>query len=338
MTNNLNAISIDYIANQLNQKSKSYFIGKLQEIRTELKGLKRRPGYNIFSSQTIADEWAFHHGGRCELQYNIGWETVSDIYELRHGVAFSFETSRTLPSLDVLVPKVRLFNDFLRMYPEIYSDMRMWHYQENRSTDSMPGPIPFELVTKGCFLFMGKRQTVDKIDYDVILEDFDRLLPLYKYIESNNTYQPVSLPDTSPFEFKPGCTIKASATVATYAQRELNIKLRHNELQYALFQRLVSKYGIDNVGTELTSGIGTSVDIVVNMDGEYYYYEIKTAASPRACLREAIGQLLEYSFWPGAQPATRLIIVGESPADNDCIEYLRRLNLKFPLPIYYEQV
>ena len=74
------------------------------------------------------------------------------------------------------------------------------------------------------------------------------------------------------------------------------------------------------------------------MYGEYYYYEITTAASPRSSLREAIAQLLEYSFWPGAQPATRLIIVGESPADNDCIEYLRRLNLKFPLPIYYEQV
>jgi hypothetical protein len=142
----------------------------------------------------------------------------------------------------------------------------------------------------------------------------------------------------APFTFKSGCTVKASSTVATYTQKQLNVNLRHNELQQALYQHLVSQYGKENVGTEITSGVGTSVDVIVRRDNGYWFYEIKTSLSPRACLREAIGQLLEYAFWPGAQPAIRLVVAGESPIDKDCMEYLRRLNLRFPLPIDYEQI
>ncbi len=71
---------------------------------------------------------------------------------------------------------------------------------------------------------------------------------------------------------------------------------------------------------------------------KYWFYEIKTALTPRACLREAIGQLLEYGFWPGAQEPARFIVVGESPIDGDAQEYLRRLRKRFSLPIEYEAI
>jgi hypothetical protein len=332
-------LSIYNIALNINNRANRYSIGGLQDIRTELKGLKHRPGPNIFSSQTISDDWAFHTGGRSELQFNIGWEYESGFQELRHGVAFSFETSQTLPSIEVLVSKVRLFNDFMRIHPDLYSDMHMWHYyKEKRSSDYLPTPIEHALVTEGCFIFLGKRQPSDKIDYDIILEDFDRLLPLYRYIEGNGRSYPTILPSNIPFTFKPGCSIKISSTLATYKQKQLNVKLLHNQMQETLYQRLVSQYGEENVGTELVSGVGTSVDIVVRTVHGYVFYEIKTAITPRACLREAIGQLLEYSFWPGAQSAIKLVVVGESPIDDVCAEYLRRLNLRFPLPIDYEQI
>lgn len=72
------------------------------------------------------------------------------------------------------------------------------------------------------------------------------------------------------------------------------------------------------------------------MKNEYWFYEIKTALTPRACLREAIGQLLEYGFWPGGQEPARFIVVGESPIDDNGQEYLRRLRKRFSLPIEYE--
>lgn len=202
----------------------------------------------------------------------------------------------------------------------------------------MPGPIPSELAVEGIFVFLGKRQPTSKIDYQMILDDFDRLLALYKYVESGGTTQPVTLPTQTGFVFRAGCTLKASSAKATQAEKQLDLNLRHNDLQIALYHRLMSKYGKDNVGTELPSGVGMSVDVVVRQKSEYWFYEIKTASSPRACLREALGQILEYAFWPGAQEATRLIIVGESAIDEDAEEYLKRLKKRFSLPIKYEQI
>jgi hypothetical protein len=77
---------------------------------------------------------------------------------------------------------------------------------------------------------------------------------------------------------------------------------------------------------------------VVRQNNEYWFYEIKTAHSPRACIRQAIGQLLEYAFWTSSQNVTRLIVVGETPLDQDGAKYLRTLQKQFSLPIDYEHI
>lgn len=69
-----------------------------------------------------------------------------------------------------------------------------------------------------------------------------------------------------------------------------------------------------------------------------WFYEVKTAGSVRGCLREAIGQLLEYALWPGATRPSRLIVVGEPAPDADANAYLGALNAAFPLPISYRQL
>lgn len=155
------SLDIHSIADKLNDLAPPHPIGKLQDIRTQLKQLKRRPGDKIFSTQTTFDNWAFHHGGRTELQFNIGYADGDNGDELRHGVAFSFEPSQTLTSIDVLVPKVAFFNDFIKSNADEFSDMRMWHYDDGRSVDRPPSPIPWGLVTKGVFVFLGNRQTID---------------------------------------------------------------------------------------------------------------------------------------------------------------------------------
>ncbi len=322
-------------AKALNSKAQSYRIGTLQQLRTDLHGLKKRPGSKIFSSRTITADWAFHHGGRSELQFNIGTEDTM----FRYGVAFSFQTSQSLPTIDRLIPKVRLFNDFLRRHPDLYADMRIWHWRdESRSGESLPGPISHELVSKGVFVFLGHRSSVQELDSDRILAEMDRLLPLYEYVESKGRTQRFSKPDEEQFIFRSGCTSKAAATKVSYAQQELDVNLRHNLLQNAFYRRLVKRHGAENVGTESSTGIGTRVDLVVRQPNGYSFYEIKTYLEPRACIREAIGQLLEYAFWPGSQEAYQLIVVGETAADADVKEYCRRLNKRFSLPIQYQHI
>jgi len=311
-----------------------------------MKQMKRLATQNIFSSRSVFKDYAYHAGGRTEIQFNIGIERFNDIEELRHGVAFSLETSKSYPDIvEKLTPKIRLFNDFIQLYSNMYADMRMWHYtwgrkkeEAKRSPDYMPTIISHKLVTNHVFIFLGKRQPCERINYELILGDFDRLLPLYNYIESEGCLPPVSSIGTDSFEFRPGCTVKAAYTAATQSQREIDINLRHNVLQQTLYQHLANEHGADNVRTEQPSGVGTMVDVVVRIGAEYWFYEIKTFQSPRACIREALGQLLEYSFWPGAQRASRLIVVGETSLDDEGKRYLQTLKERFSLPIEYEQI
>lgn len=328
------------IAEELNARAAGHPIGQIQEIRRKLRKLDRLPGKDIFriGSKTVVSDWACHYGGRTELQFNIGKDGSGGTM-LRHGVAFSFETNLTLRTLDVLKPKVDRFNKFLRRFPDKYAHLLMWHFERDvRSDEYLPGPIPPERVREGVFVFMGKRRPITQLNYELILDDFDELLPLYRYVERVDVLPTISMPSVPQFAFVPGCTARAQKTTARPAPAELDVTLRHNVLQEALHKRLVSRFGARNVGTELPSGAGTSVDVVVRRPDGYWFYEIKTAHSPRACIREALGQLLEYAFWPGGQEALRLIVVGECPLDQDGREYLRQLRRRFALPIHYEQI
>ena len=326
------------IAKELNERARKHPIGKLQKIRSG----QDHPitGQDIFrlTSKTVHDNWACHYGGRPELQFNIGLEEGGR--KLRHGVAFSLETSRQYPDIvELLRPKIQLFNDFMLLCPMLFSDMEMWYYDHHRrSLDYIPEPVPSHLVRKQVFIFIGKRQPINRINYEVILCDFNRLLPVYEYVESHGTKRPDLSSSSDELGFRPGCTAKASSATGTQAGKQVSFCLRHNDLQTAFHQQLVSKYGAKNVGTENTFVPGTSIDVVVRNKDAYWFYEIKASRFPRACLREAIGQLLEYAFWPGAPAVERLIVVGESPLDKDAADYLCSLKKRFSLPIEYEQI
>jgi hypothetical protein len=331
-------LNIREIAEELNERARSRGIGQLQAIRKNLKLKKTQPGTKIFNTQSTFNDYAFHYGGRTELQFNIG-SADGGHENLRYGVAFSFEIGRNLPSLAILVPKVKFFNDYIQLNAGDYSDMRMWHYaNDRRSEDEPPVPIPSGLVRNGVFIFLGNRQSVKKIDYEKILTDFERLLPLYLYVESLGKSAPVPLPETG-FNFKAGHSKRLTTAKAKLTEKELDLDLRHNLLADVLYNQLVSKCGVNQVRTEHPSGVGTQIDLVVEKSkDEYWFYEIKTALTPRACLREAIGQLLEYGFWPGAQEPKRLIVVGETPIDKEAEEYLLRLRKRFSLRVEYQCV
>ena len=92
------------LTEELNRRAERHPIGRLQEIRQKFKKLARPRTRQLFTSQTTAEDYAFHDGGRTELQFNIGLEAIDGGEYLRHGVAFSLEPSRTLPDIGPLVP------------------------------------------------------------------------------------------------------------------------------------------------------------------------------------------------------------------------------------------
>lgn len=107
---------------------------------------------------------------------------------------------------------------------------------------------------------------------------------------------------------------------------ETKAKLIHDELQDSLYEQLSQKFGKENVGTENNSASKGKIDAVSRKNGERIIYEIKVDTDPRFVIRDAIGQLLEYAFWPGATKPTELVIVGIADENDESCEYLKKLN------------
>ncbi|ABR91857.1 Hypothetical protein mma_3160 [Janthinobacterium sp. Marseille] len=143
----------------------------------------------------------------------------------------------------------------------------------------------------------------------------------------------------SEFVFSPGHTNRKEGLVKIAAAKsDLTAALLHNEIQNKLYLNLVEKYGAESVGTERATGYGTLIDVVVKTKKFCWFYEIKTASSVKACIRQAIPQLLEYAYWNGsAQIADKLIIVSPLPVTKEAQDYLLFLREKFGLPLEYEQ-
>ena len=72
------------LTNQLNESAGNYETGAIQNIRKKLKGLKKKLNNKIFSDVTISDDgWAFHHGGRSEMQFNFLWDYGGEKWIIR---------------------------------------------------------------------------------------------------------------------------------------------------------------------------------------------------------------------------------------------------------------
>ena len=332
-------MTIPELAEELNRHSIDFKIGNLQEIRVKLHGLKRVPRQGIFGPQSIHDRYAFHLGCRVrnELQFNIGLEQREEGDMIRYGVAFSLETSQTLPSLEPMIPKIRRFNEYVTDRLENLPGIAMWHHDTNKgylSEDRPVGQIPDELVKPGVFIMLGKRVAKDNVDVQGILAGFDSLLPLYYHVEGSEQSPAITMePD-----FTPGCPDFIESTTARHKGQTVDVALRHQTLQMALYKHLGQEAGCKNVRMERHLNIGVSVDGVVLRNGKQTFYEVKVASSVRSCVRAALGQLIEYCHWPSADRASEMIVVGEAKLDSDSRAYLRLLRDRFGLPIWYRRI
>jgi len=114
------------------------------------------------------------------------------------------------------------------------------------------------------------------------------------------------------------------------AQQTTTIDPKHVRLQNRLYNSLCTRYGRDAVSYEKDF-----VDLQVVSPDEHIFFEIKTDSSAKMCLRNAIGQLLEYSIYPSKQRADRLVVVGDSVANSNDIEYLSFLRSCYSIPVFY---
>jgi len=152
--------SISAIATAINELAPDHPIGKLQELRTKMKQLKRTASVIFDISRKSVNEkegWAFHTGGREEIQFNIGIERKQDRF--RFGVAFSLEPSRSLHDIAPLLPKIERFNEFVRNNFEALDPFRMWVWRKN---EIIKTDLP-EFQAESCCLFRARRMTLPSL-------------------------------------------------------------------------------------------------------------------------------------------------------------------------------
>jgi hypothetical protein len=329
-------MSITNLAEQINMAATAYRVGTLQELRSKLHGRRARTT-KIFSSATVFQKkgYAFHDGGRQELQFNIGTEQRGQVRWWRHGVAFSFEASRSLPDPAVLVPKVRRFNEWVRANADALGGFQMWDWEASSAgADRSPGEILAASVEREAFVFLGARVPDGEIDVHRILQDFDRLYPLYAYVESGTEPEDGPLPSRAP---QRRSNIATHTTVSRLAT-EIEVDLRHNRLQQALVRILHREFPGCSVEPEYEIAGGGRVDVAVDTPDGLLFCEIKVTPNVRAALREAIGQLVEYATWPAEHRSRKWLVVSEGTPSAQEVSYLQALRALYNLPVFYRRI
>ena len=140
------------------------------------------------------------------------------------------------------------------------------------------------------------------------------------------------------FNFAAGHNIGNESSLRSYTASDKHYDLFHNCMQNYIYEQLCKEYGRDNVGTEQDTGFGSRVDIVVKQNDEtIIFYELKTSNSIRQCIREGLAQLMEYSYFPDRNNASKLVVVSQNKIDNYNKRYINKLRRAFKILIYYQQ-
>lgn len=72
----------------------------------------------------------------------------------------------------------------------------------------------------------------------------------------------------------------------------------------------------------------------LTVNNQWHYFEIKTD-SPKLSIRKAIGQIMEYAYYPNSKKADKLIIISDGLPNKDTIDYLKFIREMFNIPISY---
>jgi hypothetical protein len=112
--------------------------------------------------------------------------------------------------------------------------------------------------------------------------------------------------------------------------QEVIVRKRHKILQNILLEDLKEEYGNGSVHLEKEG-----VDIVVKTEKGFKLYEVKISHSAKNCIREALGQIIEYSHYTSFNNILELIIVGNHPMMDEDKEYFKYLNSCISLNLQY---
>lgn len=133
-------------------------------------------------------------------------------------------------------------------------------------------------------------------------------------------------------------TLDTSEILRTTREGEVLIDPRHKKIQNAIVKQLKKEYSnikVETVVKSLSSGQRIDVIGTTKATDEIHYFEVKTG-SARQSIREALGQILEYSHYNHKSTrASKLFIVGPEKPDKYDVAYIQKLREMYNLPVYF---
>jgi hypothetical protein len=107
--------------------------------------------------------------------------------------------------------------------------------------------------------------------------------------------------------------------------RTYQAEQKHSKLQNALYKKLLAVHGVGKVFMERKR-----VDVLLDLPEQITFYEVKPYSSVVECIREALGQVLAYTFSnaKGDGRKRKIVVVGQYPpneSEQKFIDYIKSL-------------
>ncbi|MBO4452257.1 MAG: hypothetical protein J5770_07570 [Bacteroidaceae bacterium] len=117
---------------------------------------------------------------------------------------------------------------------------------------------------------------------------------------------------------------------------KIQIDPLHKRIQNAVVEILKGQYTNLQLETNPDDAADQRIDIkgYSKKDQEWHFFEVKTVSAKR-CIREALGQILEYAHYPNVARAKKFFIIGPNPPDDNDKAYMELLRKRYNLPIWF---
>lgn len=277
-------------------------------------------GYHYAFLQTVAKSWDKYDG----QQFSITLYTINSVTNEKWWIGRIDKVEVVSKDEAVAIGRIYLTKGW---YNEMYSQLQAVDANVTRS--EVRNIVP-------CIRF--KKESLYLPDEPIEIANPKATLGSFYYVLLNDSPSgKMPIGGRAGIRFKPGNRIKKERSRRSYSRGNTEIELVHNRMVSSIYVQLALQYGKKAVGTEIDTGYGTAIDVAVRKGSKYDIYEIKTGNNLKVCIREALGQILEYALYPDLNCAADLVLVSYHKASTNIRKYLKHLREVLGIRLYYQQ-
>jgi len=220
-----------------------------------------------------------------------------------------------------------------------YDSMKSDLYNLNLDTKKLD-----EWVKEGAYKLFNikfKSSLINELPLDLIPISSSEVISTYHYtlLDSSSNFQnKTQQNENKGFDFAESGTTGgalAKSSSRSYKVQDIELDLKHNEIQEKFQKYLQNIYGKEIVKRECRAYASSRIDLVRKTETGYIFYEIKTYNNLRTSIREGIGQLLEYCFYPNDENAEEIVLVSHIAPNEEIKAYFNLVKKNINIPLRY---